>query len=243
MNLFLLSDRLKLAMLEKEKRDGVEVKPADLARATNSSDAAVSHWLKDENGIGAKKARLAAEYLGVNSMWIECGEGEMLPAPKHNDNKSKVFATHPDDPQSDEMVYVKESRISFAAGNGRIANYELIEDEEPASYRLSWFQKYGINPEKVRRFRVAGDSMEPMLFHRDTILVNTEETAIVDNKVYAIRYGDDLRVKFLIKKLDGTIILRSMNPHYKDEEISPELAAEHISVIGRVRDKSGTGGL
>lgn len=36
---------------------------------------------------------------------------------------------------SDEMVYVKESRISFAAGNGRIASYELIEDEEPAGYR------------------------------------------------------------------------------------------------------------
>ena len=52
-----------------------------------------------------------------------------------NTVKSKVFATHPDDLPSDEMVYVKESRISFAAGNGRIASYELIEDEEPAGYR------------------------------------------------------------------------------------------------------------
>ena len=154
-----------------------------------------------------------------------------------------IRAHHPEDELSEDAVLIPESKISFAAGNGRIASYELLEDQEPASYRLSWFQKYGINPEKVRRFRVSGDSMEPMLYHRDTILVNTEETNIIDNKLYAIRYGDDLRVKYLIKKLDGTIVLRSVNPLYKDEEVPPNLAAEQISIIGRVRDKSGTGGL
>jgi phage repressor protein C with HTH and peptisase S24 domain len=157
--------------------------------------------------------------------------------------QSNVRAIHPDDAQADDMVYVPESRISFSAGNGRTANYELIEDEEPASYRLSWFQKYGINPDHVKRFRVAGDSMEPMLFARDTILVNMDETSVVDNKMYAIRYGDELRVKYLRKKLDGTLILRSINPLYKEEEVSPALASEHITIIGRVRDASGTGGL
>lgn len=154
-----------------------------------------------------------------------------------------VTAIHPDDARLEDVVYVPESRIEFAAGNGRTAMYELIEDQEPASYRLSWFQKYGINPQHVRRFRVSGDSMEPMLFARDTILVNMDETNVIDGKMYAIRYGDELRVKYLSRRLDGTMILRSINPNYKDEEVSPELAGEHISVIGRVRDASGTGGL
>ncbi len=136
-----------------------------------------------------------------------------------------------------------ESRIEFSGGNGRVAQYELVEDEEPATYRLSWFQKYGINPDRVRRFRVSGDSMIPMLYPRDTILVNTDETNIVDGKLYAIRYGDELRVKYMSRRFDGTIILRSVNQAYKDEEIGPEQAQEHISVIGRVRDTSGTGGL
>jgi phage repressor protein C with HTH and peptisase S24 domain len=140
------------------------------------------------------------------------------------------------------MVLVPESRIEFSAGNGRV-NYELVEDEEPASYRLSWFQKYGIKPEKVRRFRVHGDSMVPMLYPRDTILVNTDETNVVDGRLYAIRYGDELRVKYLSRRLDGTLILRSVNPAYKDEEVPPQIADEHITVIGRVRDRSGTGGL
>ncbi len=144
---------------------------------------------------------------------------------------------------SDEYVYVPESRIEFSAGNGRTAVYELIEDEEPATYRRAWFQKYGINPKHVRRFRVHGDSMEPLLYARDTILVNQDETNVIDGKLYAIRYGDELRVKYLRRQLDGTLILHSVNPLYEDEKVPPELAQEHITVIGRVRDRSGTGGL
>jgi phage repressor protein C with HTH and peptisase S24 domain len=154
-----------------------------------------------------------------------------------------IAAIHPDDIPAGDMVFVPESNIEFSAGNGRTAHYELIEDQEPATYRLSWFQKYGINPDRVRRFRVAGDSMEPLLYARDTILVSMEETNIIDGKLYAIRYGDELRVKYLSRRLDGTITLRSVNPAYKDEEVPPDLAMEHISVIGRVRDRSGTGGL
>ena len=156
--------------------------------------------------------------------------------------RSLVTAYDPEDGPTEDMVLVPESRIEFAAGDGHIA-YELVEDQEPASYRRSWFQKYGINPDRVRRFRVTGDSMEPMLFARDTILVNLDETQIVDGRLYALRYGDQLRVKYLRKRIDGTLVLRSVNPDYKDEEISADLANEHITVIGRVRDKSGTGGL
>lgn len=154
-----------------------------------------------------------------------------------------IHAIHPDDEEREDIIYVPESRIEFAAGNGRTATYELIEDQEPASYRLSWFHKHRINPHNVRRFRVSGDSMEPLLFARDTILVNLDETSIIDGKLYAIRYGDELRVKYLRRLLDGTLILRSVNPLYDDERIPPELAQESISIIGRVRDRSGTGGL
>lgn len=216
----------------------------DLARAAGVTKGTPNQWLDGKiKSIKLQYAQGIQSLTGFNAQWIVTGEGEKKIINSVNEKKSRIRAIHPDDEQPAEMIYVKESRISFSAGNGRMANFEIIEDEEPASYRLSWFQKYGINPEKVRRFRVSGDSMEPMLYNRDTILVNTEETNIIDNKLYAIRYGDGLRVKFLIKKLDGTIILRSINPAYKDEEVSPELASEHISIIGRVRDKSGTGGL
>jgi len=219
------------------RMDKIETRRENLRRwvvqhGTPVSEKSLFSQLKGTGSFGEKVARrLEQQY--------KMGDG-YLDSEVH---RSKVTALHPDDPMPDDMIMVLESRIEFSGGDGRVATYELVEDEEPATYRLSWFQKYGINPDKVRRFRVSGRSMEPMLFARDTILVNTDENYVIDGKLYAIRYGDELRVKYLSRRLDGTLILRSVNPDYKDEEVSPELANEHITIIGRVRDTSGTGGL
>lgn len=160
--------------------------------------------------------------------------------------QSLVTARHPDDALPDDMIEVMEYQVSFSAGNGHTPNYELIEEREPATYRMSWFQRERINPEHARRFKVTGDSMEPFLYSGDTVLINLAEndvTRIIDGKVYAIRYGDELRVKRLFRQLNGTLTLRSENPSYKDEDVPAEIAQEHITIIGRVRDKSGSGGL
>jgi phage repressor protein C with HTH and peptisase S24 domain len=207
---------------------------SELARFVRVSPQAVQKWISGESEPRGRNLELAAEFLGVTPATLKFGPHQSI---------SRVTAVHPDDPLDPDIVYVPEFRIEFAAGNGRTVQFELIEDEEPATYRLSWFQKNGINPTRARRFRASGDSGEPFIYDGDAILVNLDETNIVDGKTYAIRYGDELRVKKMYRRLDGTLLLRSMNPAYKDEEISPELANEHIAIIGRVRDRSGNGGL
>ena len=207
---------------------------SEMARFIGVTPQAVQKWVAGESEPRGKNLEMAAQFLGVSPAMLKFGSDTGL---------SKVIALHPDDPKPNDVIYVKESHIEFSGGNGKVTIHELTEDHEPATYRMSWFQKQGINPNKARRFRVSGDSMVPMLFPRDTILVNIEEVNIVDGKLYAIRYGDELRVKYLSRRLDGTLVLRSVNQQYKDEEISPEMASEHISIIGRVRDTSGTGGL
>lgn len=162
------------------------------------------------------------------------------------ESPQNVVAKHADDAVAADEVQIPEYRLSFAAGPGCYPEYELVEEKEPATYRLSWFQSQRINPKNARRFSVSGDSMIPTLYHGDTVLVNLEEsdpTRLIDGRVYAIRYGDELRIKRLYRKLDGTLTLRSDNPEFKDEDVPAKLAEEHISIIGRVRDKSGQGGL
>lgn len=239
-----------------------------LAEAAGTSPAYISQ-IKNQTpdsktgkakAMGDDMARRIESALGVRSGWMDTPQGESdklifsareyaeATAPNNRvmDRQQpyihSITAYDPEDGIPDDVVLVPESRIEFAAGDGKVA-FELVEDEEPATYRRSWFQKYGINPDRVRRFRVAGDSMEPLLFARDTILVNLDETQVIDGRLYALRYGDQLRVKYLSQRLDGTLILRSVNQAYRDEEISADLANEHITVIGRVRDRSGTGGL
>lgn len=229
--------RARLAQLIEERYDGSQ---ASFVAKTGENQGEVSGLLKAKS-FGEKKARKIESKCGLPIGWLDTSDVSI--SAKSDLKSSKITAIHPDDAPRDDVVYVPESTIEFSAGNGRTATYELAEDQEPASYRLSWFQKYGINPDRVRRFRVSGDSMEPLLFARDTILVNMDETNIIDNKLYAIRYGDELRVKYLRRQLDGTLILHSVNSLYEDEKVPPELASEHITVIGRVRDRSGTGGL
>lgn len=249
--------------MDRARERGRVIVPADIARAAKVSNATLNYWLNNVNGMSAAKARLVGQYLDVNPYWLETGNGhpevDRSPVAQSQPTawpvtdkrqgpraqpfvRSMVRSFDGDDDIPDDVVLVPESRITFAGGDGHV-NYELIEDEEPATYRRSWFQKYGINPDHVKRFRVTGDSMEPLLYARDTILVNLDETQIIDGRLYALRYGDQLRVKYLSRRIDGTLVLRSVNPAYKDEEISAELANEHITVIGRVRDRSGTGGL
>ena len=224
--------RLKLA------REAAGLNKTQFANLVGVSNPTVTDWEKSVNDGGIKEiagVRLAkiCAVLTIDLNWLLHGR------PAHG----AITAIHPDDTLGPDMIAIPESRIEFAGGDGRAVQYELIEDEEPATYRLSWFQKNGLNPDHVRRFRVSGESMVPMLWPRDTILVNTDETNIVDGKLYAIRYDDELRVKYLSRRLDGTIVLRSVNPAYKDEEVPAALAEQHISIIGRVRDTSGTGGL
>jgi phage repressor protein C with HTH and peptisase S24 domain/DNA-binding XRE family transcriptional regulator len=237
---------MKFSEILRKRRKELGLTQQDIADLWGISPVNVSGWEWNKTMPEAAKLPTLAKRLGMSvselmgegipSFSVDGRTGELAPAPS-------VYTLHPDDPQPSDIVYVPESRIEFSAGNGRAPVYELIEAEEPAAYRLSWFQKHRINPDRVRRFRVSGDSMEPFLFANDTILVNLDETTIVEGKLYAIRYADELRVKFLSRRLDGTLVLRSVNPLYKDEEVPPALAEEHISIIGRVRDKAGRGGL
>lgn len=246
--------RRRLVTLIAKACDG---KQSELARKVGISESYVARMLYTAERSGRK--RIGEDMVGriakafdMDPGWFDTPyayseedleKGTFLPDVPTHVKSGGVRTIHPEDPLPDDVVQVPESRIEFSAGNGREAIFEVIEENEPANYRLSWFQKEHINPKRVRRFRVTGDSQEPFLFDGDIVLVNLDETTVVDSKLYAIRYDNDLRIKFLFKRLDGTLILRSMNPAYPDEEVAPELANEHISVIGRVRDKSGKGGL
>ncbi|RYF29810.1 MAG: hypothetical protein EOO23_06575 [Comamonadaceae bacterium] len=218
---------------------------SDLAREIGVKPQAIQYLLEPKNGAtGSKHIAAIAEALDVSAGWLSNGAGDAPPV-QFPEGKA-IVALHDEDPLPHDAVLIRESRVRFAGGNGHITpEYEEIEDSQPATYRRSWFTREGMNPAKVRRFQVTGHSMEPFLFDTDTVLVNMAETDVRDGKVYALRYGDELRVKRCYRKLDGSLILHSDNPDHKprDEEISPSQVNEHITIIGRVREKAGNGGL
>lgn len=102
----LLSERLKLAIKLKNERDGQEVIQADLARACGSSDASVNYWLSDINGISAKKARLLAEFLGVDPMWLETGKGRPTVEPVNKYRQEVLKMLESTDERGQEKIFI-----------------------------------------------------------------------------------------------------------------------------------------
>lgn len=199
--------------------------------------AFVGQMLRGERAISEKTVE-AIEALPGYAGWFDRQESP----------QRAVIAIHPDDDLPEGYVRIPEYKVHFSAGPGRVVvSYELEECSEPATYRLSWLQQERLNPDKLKRFKVKNGSMEPFLYHGDSVLVNEAENTldqVIDGKVYAIRYGNELRVKRLYyRRISGEVVLRSDNPAYADEEVMASQFNEQISIIGRVRDKSGTGGL
>lgn len=226
-----LGDAIRAALKDNDRT------PADAARYFGVKPPSVSGWMST--------GRISKENLVKLIQWLDKTPLSHWGAEGLLNQGQPVNIVGEKDHPGDAYIQIRESQVRFAAGNGRTAHFDELQDSVPATYRQEWFAKEGINPANARRFKVDGDSMEPFLHHGDTVLVNLAETSIINGKVYALRYGEELRIKRVYRKLDGGLILHSDNPDYlpRDEEIPPAVVEEHIAIIGRVRDKSGTGGL
>lgn len=206
-----------------------------LARAMGVTRATVSALCSGRNAsMTTSNAFKAAAALGVATEWLAFGEGDP--------HESNVVVVQQPAPQSD-FIDIPEHRIVFSAGAGHSPTYEEIQDSKPAAYRKDFFSSLGINPKDCRRFAVHGESMEPLLWSGDKILVNTADTAIRSGRVYAFVFDGELRVKRLIRQIDGTVIVHSENPAYPDETVPGAIWESAVRIIGRVIDRSGSGGL
>ena len=226
-----LGKRIKFG-LEKEGKS-----QADLSKYTGIKSATVSQWCSDKvKALKSDNALRVAKFLRVNNNWLVTGKGSPF---------LEDIISIPDDVlPPDGYIQIKEYALKCGAGPGTTPTFDEINDTKPASYQESFFKSLGINPKDCKRFSVDGDSMIPTLYPNDKILVNTADNQKIDNnKVYAIVIDDEVRVKRLIRKINGDLIIRSDNAAYQDEIIEHDNENIYFSIIGRVVEKSGCGGL
>lgn len=188
----------------------------------------------------------AAQALGVSdntlSNWLNRGimpswdNLEKCAALVNLSMQELLFGTAP---QSNEYLEIPEYNIRFSAGHGAML-FEEGAAESSASYREDFFIKQNLNPKRCVRVRVQGTSMQGVLWDGDVVLINRDEINVIDGKIYALRIGEELYIKRLQKIPGGQLKLQSENPDYDDVTVSIE---EEVEIIGRIRDKSGRGGL
>uniref|UniRef100_UPI0040488EA3 S24 family peptidase n=1 Tax=Aliarcobacter sp. TaxID=2321116 RepID=UPI0040488EA3 len=160
---------------------------------------------------------------GINASWLLLGDGDMFDKP--SGALSKAFG---DDSGSRYSIsYYPDIKASAGLGycNSNDSDVEII------SLPKAIIDKR-IKTSKIDAIRVHGDSMTPTIRENDVIFVATNMQEVHDNKIYVIRYGDEIRVKRIFKRIGEKILLRSDNQAFPDEEIS--VHDEEVSILGQV---------
>lgn len=218
-------DRIQLAL------NKADIKWSAAALKIGLSAQAASNWKKGK--IGRDTVEKLADLLNVDAGWLLTGNG--------SENSQKAEGTpvitweSPDDLDLNKYVIIPHVEVKFSAGNGHLAAYEPSQRDIGSAHLLSWIHKKKVSPKNLMTVDIDGDSMEPNIKSGSVVMldksINTLEQ-IQSGKVYAIRYGNELKIKRLSRRFDGALIIDSDNPQYQREIVEPD-QLEHISVIGK----------
>ena len=122
---------------------------------------------------------------------------------------------------------VNVRQLAAAAGGGAEVLDETVVGQ--VSFRETWLNRRGLNPEHCDVIGTMGESMEPTLPEGCSILINRAQRKRQDGRIYVVRTSDGLVVKRAGKGEDGGWQLISDHPAYE-----PLPWPDDCEVIGQV---------
>lgn len=218
-------DRIQLALNE------ADIKWSAAALKIGLSAQAATNWKKGK--IGRETVEKLADLLKVDAGWLLTGSGESHV--RKNEGIPVVIWESPEDLDPNVYVIIPHVEVKFSAGNGYMAEFEPVERSLGAAQLLSWVHKKKLSPKNLVTVDIDGDSMEPNIKNGSVVMLDKSVNMldqVQSGKVYAIRYGSELKIKRLSRRFDGALIIDSDNPQYQREIIEPD-QLEHISIIGK----------
>lgn len=137
-------------------------------------------------------------------------------------------ASVPHDMAPEGFSLVRKVSAMLGAGSS------LVTDDEPDgfyAFRLDFLDRLGLKAKPVL-FGVIGDSMEPTLKSGDTVLIDEADKTIRAGQLYGVGIGDELHIKRVFVKPNGSVVLKSDNPAHPTWEIPKD---ERPRIVGRAR--------
>lgn len=207
------------------------INKTELADMLCTTPQNVTNWI-NRNAISRKKAKLISEKLGYDLNWLLYGGGENIKESKLNPVEWESLSE--DEQKDSKYITIPVLDIELSAGFGACAS-SMEQEMYTLPFRAITLKQRNIPINMAKVVKVSGDSMEPRLFDKDIISINTADTRIRDGKIYAVRVYDLQKVKVLIRNADGSITLRSYNPGYPDEIIKrDQIENGDFQVLGRM---------
>ncbi len=171
----------------------------------------LNNWIKRDS-IPLKTIEKIVQNEQLSYDWIFTGK---------NENKENIY-------NSQNSYQIDVLNIKASAGTG-IENH-IVEVIDTIILDKNLF-KTPINPAKIKLIQVSGDSMFPTLHDGDFVIIDETKAYGVDG-IYAINLHNQILIKRLKFKLDGTIQIISDNKDYEMEVYNPNETQIPLHIIG-----------
>ncbi len=236
----------RLSMNDELRRFGERVREVvgnnsarSFARSADMYDNILRKYMEGKSDPSRGNLIAISKAGGVNLQWLATGEGPKYPDDEQAGSISDVISTYlvPDKEIRevaktfiDEYALIPVYQVAVSAGNG-----SFVGDEYPQkhlAFRRRWLKWRGFDEHDLAVVMANGDSMEPTIPNKSTLVVHTGHKQPKDGNIYVIRNGDQVWVKRIQVK-PGSWLLLSENKLYPPIEI-PMTEQGQFEIIGQV---------
>ncbi len=191
---------------------------AALARVIGVSDNAIYKWLSGRGQPSVANLVALADAAKVSLEWLATGHEIPL------SRRTAIRAA-----EQNAFIYVP--RYDFKARGEQGASLRSEQIVDYLAFKREWVRsRLGVDPRDLLLIEAIGDSMAPTLEESDLLLVDLSEPRFRHDGIYVIRRENEMAVKRLQRRPDGTLSIISDNPAYE----SSAVATESVHIIGRV---------
>jgi len=187
--------------------------------ALGQDNSSVIQAIKRGSSPSAHKLEAICNALGL----------EFYVGRKRSDGETQSSGNQEGGEVPSDFVFVERFDVSLSAGPG--TSGENAKKLAPVAFRLDWMREKRLAPEKCVVCGVRGNSMEPLLFDGDLVLLDRRQTDPRDGQIYGVvDIEGDTRIK-RIELIDDGLLLRSENPECRTELRHGE-DANRVQIIG-----------
>lgn len=195
-----------------------DVTARELSRRIGVSHVTIGKWLRDEFQPAGENLESLANFFSVTPAFILFGETGVAGV------QSVVV--------SDDEVSIPVVDVHASCGNGIVSpSVTLVRMFRATRAWLSSRQITGANLSSLHIITADGDSMSPGIQNGDFAFIDTSQTRINADALFAVQYGGSIFIKRVMIKADGGVMLISDNPKYPAQSIDDPSS---LVVVGRV---------
>lgn len=227
--------KLFLSWQQQQKEVGAPVSQEGAAEQLGFNQSALSQYLNGRIPLNVDAARKFSDLLGqsvaefsprLHDQLKEYASSVLPDEPAANDSLPPGARRVVDDEDPD-LVEIRKVRLKLRAGVSRYETEPLDGDGDPL--KVSRLDLDGLDPKRLIAIEVRGDSMEPLMFEGDTVVIDPTDKKLLNRELYALNFEGDCCVKQMLHKA-GTWYLNSINSDHKPVRAE----SGQCEVIGRV---------